>query len=137
LWQYRLEDDGQGRVRARKVRAFEAWSGGGEIEAIAVDDALGYVYYADEAVGIRKYRADPDAPGAEVELALFGGTGFARTARASRSTRSGMAPATSSCPISRPTGSSSSHARRRGATRTPIRTSRQWRWPRWRATDRR
>lgn len=76
LWQYRLEDDGQGRVRARKVRAFGAWSGGGEIEAIAVDDALGYVYYADEAVGIRKYRADPDAPDAEAELALFGGAGF-------------------------------------------------------------
>ena len=76
LWQHRLEDDGQGRVRATKVRAFGAWSGKEEIEAIAVDDALGYVYYADEAVGIRKYRADPDAPGAEVELALFGGTGF-------------------------------------------------------------
>jgi 3-phytase len=76
LWQYRLEDDGQGRVRATKVRAFGAWCGRGEIEAIAVDDALGYVYYADEAVGIRKYRADPDAPGAEEELALFGTTGF-------------------------------------------------------------
>jgi 3-phytase len=76
LWQYRLEDDGHGRVRARKVRAFGAWSGSGEIEAIAVDDALGYVYYADEAAGVRKYRADPDVPGAEVELALFGGTGF-------------------------------------------------------------
>jgi 3-phytase len=76
LWQYRLEDDGQGRVRATRVRAFGAWCGRGEIEAIAVDDALGYVYYSDEAVGIRKYRADPDAPGAEEELALFGETGF-------------------------------------------------------------
>jgi 3-phytase len=76
LWQYRLEDDGHGRVKATRVRAFGAWSGSGEIEAIAVDDALGYVYYSDEAVGIRKYRADPDAPGPDVELALFGVTGF-------------------------------------------------------------
>jgi 3-phytase len=76
LWQYRLDDDGQGRVKATKMRAFGQWSGRGEIEAIAVDDALGYVYYADEAVGIRKYHADPDAPGADAELALFGVTGF-------------------------------------------------------------
>jgi 3-phytase len=76
LWQYRLEDDGHGRVKAIKARAFGAWSTKGEIEAIAVDDALGYVYYADESVGIRKYRADPDTPGADVELALFGTTGF-------------------------------------------------------------
>jgi 3-phytase len=77
LWQYRLEDDGTGRVRAVKVREFGAWSGKGEIEAIAVDDALGYVYYSDESVGIRKYRADPDAADAAVELALFGTDGFA------------------------------------------------------------
>jgi 3-phytase len=76
LWQYRLQDDGTGKVRATKVRAFGAFSGQGEIEAVAVDDALGYVYYSDEAVGIRKYHADPDVPGAGVELALFGTTGF-------------------------------------------------------------
>jgi 3-phytase len=77
LWQYRLEDDGSGRVKATKVREFGAWSGRKEIEAIAVDDPLGYVYYSDEAFGIRKYRADPDAPDANVELAVFGTTGFA------------------------------------------------------------
>jgi 3-phytase len=76
LWQYRLEDDGNGRVRATMVRAFGRWCGRGEIEAVAVDDALGYVYYADEWTGIRKYLADPDAPGAERELALFGTSGF-------------------------------------------------------------
>jgi 3-phytase len=58
------------------VRAFGRWCGRGEIEAVAVDDALGYVYYADEWTGIRKYLADPDAPGAERELALFGTSGF-------------------------------------------------------------
>jgi 3-phytase len=77
LWEYRLEDDGSAKVKATRVRAFGAFSGGaGEIEAIAVDDALGYVYYSDEWAGIRKYGADPDLPGAATELALFGTTGF-------------------------------------------------------------
>jgi 3-phytase len=76
LWQYRLEDDGGGRLRGVKVREFGAWSGKKEIEAIAVDDALGFVYYADETVGIRKYRADPDGPDANRELALFGTSDF-------------------------------------------------------------
>jgi 3-phytase len=78
LWQYRLEDDGSGRVRVSLVRRFGAFSGGGEIEAVAVDDALGYVYYADELAGIHKWPADPDAPGADHELALFGATGYQR-----------------------------------------------------------
>jgi 3-phytase len=76
LWQYRLEDDGTGKVKATKVREFGWWSGKGEIEAIAVDDSLGYVYYADEWVGVHKYSADPDAPEADQELALFGIEGF-------------------------------------------------------------
>jgi 3-phytase len=76
LGQYRLEDDGQGRVRAAFVRYFGAFSGAGEIEAVAVDDALGYVYYADEGNGIHKYRADPDHAEAGRELAHFGKSGF-------------------------------------------------------------
>lgn len=76
LWQYRLEDDGGGRVQATMVRSFGRWCGRGEIEAVAVDDALGYVYYADEWVGVRKYLADPDAPDADRELALFATNGF-------------------------------------------------------------
>jgi 3-phytase len=76
LWQYRLEDDGAGKVRGVKVREFGAFSGSEEIEAVAVDDALGFVYYADEGAGIRKYHADPDHPGSRRELALFGQTGF-------------------------------------------------------------
>jgi len=76
LWQYRLEDNG-GNVKAIKVREFGMWSGKGEIEAIAVDDSLGFVYYSDEWFGIRKYAADPDAPDANRELAVFGTTGFA------------------------------------------------------------
>jgi len=77
LWQYRLLDDGSGKVKAEKVREFGTFSGGeGEIEAVAVDDALGYVYYADESDGIHKYHADPDHPQAAVELARFGTEGF-------------------------------------------------------------
>ena len=76
LWQYRLQDDGTGRVKATFVRRFGTFSGVGEIEAIAVDDELGYVYYADEGAGIHKWHADPDAPGAATELALFGTTGY-------------------------------------------------------------
>jgi 3-phytase len=76
LWQYRLEDDGRGRIRGIKVREFGAFSGKKEIEAIAVDDELGYVYYSDETAGIRKYHADPDK--GDEELAFFGTTGFVR-----------------------------------------------------------
>jgi len=76
LWQYRLEDDGSGKVKGAKVREFGVFSGVGEIEAIAVDDALGYVYYADEGDGIHKWYADPDHPGAGRELAHFGRAGF-------------------------------------------------------------
>ncbi|MFO0095805.1 MAG: phytase [Gemmatimonadaceae bacterium] len=76
LWQYRLRDAGNGTLRGEKVRAFGRYSGKKEIEAIAVDQALGFVYYSDETVGIRKYHADPDHPQAATELALFGTSGF-------------------------------------------------------------
>ena len=76
LWQYRLADDGTGRVGATLVRRFGAFSGVGEIEAVVVDDELGYVYYADEGHGIHKWHADPDATGADKELALFGTAGY-------------------------------------------------------------
>ena len=77
LWQYRLEDDGTGLVKMTKVRAFGRYSGKKEIEAIAVDAELGYIYYSDEQHGVHKYRADPDRPEAGQELALFGTAGFA------------------------------------------------------------
>ena len=77
LGQYRLEDDGTGHVKMTLVRQFGAYSGKKEIEAIAVDAELGYVYYSDETVGVHKYHADPDAPDANKELALFATTGFA------------------------------------------------------------
>jgi 3-phytase len=76
LWQYRLGDDGTGRIAATFVRRFGVFGGVGEIEAVAVDDELGYVYYADEAIGIHKWQADPDAPDADRELAVFATTGY-------------------------------------------------------------
>lgn len=76
LWQYLLDGGAAGDVRAVKVREFGHFSGVGEIESIAVDDELGYVYYADEGDGIHKWRADPDHPGAAGELAHFGRDGF-------------------------------------------------------------
>lgn len=77
LGQYRIEDDGTGHVKMTLVRQFGAYSGKKEIEAIAVDAELGYVYYSDETAGVHKYHADPDAPDANKELALFATTGFA------------------------------------------------------------
>jgi 3-phytase len=76
LWQYRLEDDGRGRVRAEKVRELGHAAPGAEIEALVVDDVLGYVFYAQEARGLHKWHADPDHPEADTELALFATEGF-------------------------------------------------------------
>ena len=81
LWQYRLVAGAGGRLAATFVRRFGTFSATSvreenEIEAIAVDDALGYVYYADEADGIHKWHADPDHPEAGRELAHFARSGF-------------------------------------------------------------
>jgi 3-phytase len=82
LWQYRLESSGS-TITATLVRRFGSFSGigpapdePGEIEAVAVDDELGYVYYSDERFGIHKWHADPEAPAAAVEIAVFGTDGY-------------------------------------------------------------
>jgi 3-phytase len=77
LHQYRLIDDGTGTVRSVFTRSFGEWSGKGEIEALAVDQELGFIYYSDENHGIRKYHADPQADDADEQLAAFGLEGFA------------------------------------------------------------
>lgn len=51
---FRLVANG-GKVDAVFERAFGAFSGRGEIEALVVDDALGLVHYADEGYGLRTY----------------------------------------------------------------------------------
>lgn len=75
LWQYRLREDSTGNVAGEVIRKFGAFKGGKEIESIAVDDALGFVYYSDEGFGVHKYYADPDS--GNVALALFATEGFA------------------------------------------------------------
>jgi 3-phytase len=74
IWQYLLGDDGTGTVKATLVRKFGKYSGKKEIEAIAVDNELGYIYYSDEQVGVRQYYADPEK--GNEELSVFGTTGF-------------------------------------------------------------
>lgn len=74
LWQYKLEDNGKNAIKATLVRKFGSYSNKKEIESIAVDDKLGYVYYSDETVGVKKYYADP-AKGNE-ELTILATTGF-------------------------------------------------------------
>jgi 3-phytase len=74
LWQYLLQGDKAGNVTAKLVRKFGQYSGKHEIESVAVDNELGYVYYSDEGAGIRKYYAHPDS--STTELAFFGTSGF-------------------------------------------------------------
>lgn len=74
LWQYKITDIGNGVVGGHLVRKFGKFSGKKEIEAIAVDNELGYVYYSDEGVGIRKYYANPNSP--DCELAVFASKEF-------------------------------------------------------------
>ena len=73
IYQYQLVDIGVS-VSGIKVRALGKFSGKKEIEAIAIDDELGYVYYSDETVGVRQYYADADK--GNEELSLFATTGI-------------------------------------------------------------
>ncbi|MCS4434519.1 phytase [Aquiflexum sp. XJ19-10] len=73
LWQYEIIGSESG-IKLDLVRKFGNYSGKKEIEAIAVDNELGYIYYSDEGVGVRKYHADP-SKGNE-QLALFATEGF-------------------------------------------------------------
>lgn len=70
LWQYKLSGKSDGTVSAEVIRKFGKYSGKKEIEAIAVDNELGFVYYSDETQGIRKYYADPEK--GNEELTFFG-----------------------------------------------------------------
>jgi len=85
LWQYRIGGDGAGGIKGTFVRRFGNFSERaaapgefGEIEAMVVDDALGYLYYSDERYGIHKWHADPDHVDAARELAIFGLEGYQR-----------------------------------------------------------
>lgn len=73
LWQYEMTFS-NGAIGLELVRKFGQYSGQKEIEAIAVDAELGFIYYSDEGVGVRKYHAEPEL--GNEELALFATTGF-------------------------------------------------------------
>lgn len=75
LWQYELKGTPDG-IEAVLVRKFGNFSGKKEIESIAVDDALGYVYCSDEMFGVRKYHADPEK--GNEEISIFGLKDFKR-----------------------------------------------------------
>lgn len=81
LYEYRLEYVA-GKVNLTYARRFGEFStivtpGDADVKGLLVDDAAGYLYYTDKAFGIRKYLADPDAPNADAELAVFGKSEFA------------------------------------------------------------
>lgn len=76
LYQFRLVRQADGSVTGTLVRRFGNFSGTKEIEAVVVDDELGFVYYSDEGAGIRKYRADPAHPRARRQVSMFGQEGY-------------------------------------------------------------
>ncbi len=73
LYQYSITSDSLG-VHSKLVRKFGEFSGKKEIEAIAVDDETGIVYYSDEMYCIRKYHAEPLK--GDKEIYCFGGEYF-------------------------------------------------------------
>ena len=73
LYQYALNADSLG-VSSNYVRKFGMFSGVKEIEAIAVDDDNGFVYFSDEGVCIKKYYAEPSM--GNEEISCFGGEYF-------------------------------------------------------------
>jgi 3-phytase len=75
LHQYELLSDSLG-IRLKLLRKLGKFSGKKEIEAVAVDDEMGFLYYADEMHCIHKYYAHPDR-GSE-QLDCFGADFFER-----------------------------------------------------------
>ncbi|MCW1962505.1 phytase [Chryseobacterium viscerum] len=69
LWQYKLTEK-NGFITGEVVRKFGKYSGLKEIESIAVDDEMSYIYYSDEQFGVHKYYADPEK--GNEELSVFG-----------------------------------------------------------------
>ncbi len=72
LYQYEITFDE--KFTLKLVRKFGQFSGKKEIEAIAIDNELGFIYYSDEQHCIRKYHAEPNKE--NEEIACFGGKQF-------------------------------------------------------------
>ena len=73
LYQYEFASDSIG-ISSKLVRKFGNFSGKKEIEAIAVDNELGFIYYSDEQHCIRKYYAEPEK--GNEELSCFANDKF-------------------------------------------------------------
>lgn len=73
LYEYELVPESEA-FKLKLVRKFGKFSGVKEIEAIAVEDEAGFIYYSDEGSCIRKYEAEPDST--KGELACFGADDF-------------------------------------------------------------
>lgn len=69
LYQYELQSVNN-TIKAVLVRKFGNFSAIKEIEAIAVDNENGFIYYSDEEFGVRKYYAEPSK--GNKELAVIG-----------------------------------------------------------------
>lgn len=75
VWQYKLVMSPNGTVDLVKVREVGR-NIPTEVEAIVVDDEMGFVYIAEELVGIHKFYADPSKSNGRLSLfANFGYTG--------------------------------------------------------------
>jgi 3-phytase len=61
--------DANGKVDAKKVRNFKV---GGVVEGCVTDDELGHFYVSEEAVGIWKYGAEPEAGTTRTQVAKVG-----------------------------------------------------------------
>lgn len=70
--QWELFDNGQGKVDAKKVRSFKV---GGVVEGCVADDELGQFYVSEEAVGIWKYGAEPNAGTTRTQVDKVGAEG--------------------------------------------------------------
>jgi 3-phytase len=70
LHQYRLQDDGAGKVKGTYVRAIGNGAIQDYVEGLVADDELGYVYASDEPHAIRKFYADP-ARGDNKQIVAF------------------------------------------------------------------
>jgi 3-phytase len=60
LHQYRLEDDGTGKIKGTYLKAFGNNTIKSFVEGLVADDELGYIYASDETHAVRKYYADRD-----------------------------------------------------------------------------
>jgi 3-phytase len=70
--QWELFDNGQGKVDGKKVRSFKV---GGVIEGCVADDEFAKFYVSEEAVGIWKYGAEPEAGTARDQVDKTGSGG--------------------------------------------------------------